>query len=393
LTRFVLLWLAIATALAFSGRRARSFQGEPGARPAVVEARAYHYQDSSGLLVGTYAAGLRQPLPGGLVVDAHALADYVRIDGRTAFDPTRPGADRSAPDAVTSASATAGGGAVAEEWRFEGLVGLGIERVARGLPVSAGATVRASTEPDYRSFAGALRAGAELFERNTSVSLAVGYGSDRVEPVEVLGGQEALWPASHQRWTVSAAGSQILTRRLVLAAGATVTFQRGRLSSPYRRALVRPTLLLPEVLPEGRDRATGFVGLSWAVGARAALHLRPGWYLDDWGVKAFIPEAALAAEIEDGVLLTASYRLYWQGAASFYQATYPDVAPVMSGDLRLGPIHEQVGGLELRWRLGRGGGLAEFPLLVGYQLSALDYRAVGARVVAHVFMLGLEVRR
>lgn len=389
LTAAAVLSAAVCAARAHSQQQPPA----PGAqRPTVVDARAYHYEDSTGLLVGTYGAGLRQPLPAGLTVEARALADYVRLDGRTAFDPTRPGADRSAPDAVTSASATAGGGEVAEEWRFEGLVGLDLERAPGGVPVTVGATARASTEPDYHSFAGALRAGVELFERNTALAVAVGYGGDRVVPVEVLGGQEAAWPARHHRWTAAVTASQLFSPRIVLGAGATVTRQRGRLSSPYRRALVRPNLLLPEALPEARDRTTGFVALSCALGRSAALHLRPGWYLDDWGVGAFIPEATLAAEIDDGVLLSGSYRLYWQGAASFYQATYPEAAPVMSGDLRLGPIHEHVGAVDVRWRL-RAFGRAEVPLLVGYQLSALEYRAVGARVVAHVFMLGLEVRR
>jgi hypothetical protein len=57
--------------------------------------------------------------------------------------------------------------------------------------------------------------------------------------------------------------------------------------------------------------------------------------------------------------------------------------------LRLGAVREQGLALDLRRNLRRGGQL-QLPLLVGYQLSVLDYRGVRSRVVAHVFLLGLE---
>ena len=105
-----------------------------------------------------------------------------------------------------------------------------------------------------------MRGAVELFERNTALGFLPGYGRDRVEPVEVFGGQEALWPAGHHRWAASASLTQLLSPRWLLRAGLGATWQRGTLSSPYRRALVRPNLLLPEALPRARDRYTGFVG-------------------------------------------------------------------------------------------------------------------------------------
>jgi hypothetical protein len=357
-------------------------------RPSAAEVRAYHYQDSSGLLVGTYGGAVRQRLPGRTSVEARALADYVRIDPDRGFDPSDPTADRRAPDAVTSASATAGGGEVAEEWRFEGLLGFDVEREVRGAPASIGAVVRASTEPDYRSVSVAARASAELFERNTGVSVLFGYGRDRVLPVEVFGGQEALWPASHDRWAGTASISQLLSPALVLTAGVAATWQRGMLSSPYRRALVYPTLLLPEALPRARDRYSGFVALSASLTPRLALHVQQGAYLDDWSVRAFIPAAVLAAEVDEGILLQLGYRFYAQSRASFYAAVYPEPRPIMAGDVRLGRVHDHHVSLELRRALRQSGRL-KLPLLAGYQLSVMDYRSVGSRVVSHVFMLGL----
>jgi hypothetical protein len=351
----------------------------------LVEARAHHYQDSSGLLVGTYGAGARQRFRGG-AVEARALADYVRVEPTRLFDPTQP--DRSAPDAVTSASATAGGGAVARKWRFEGQLGGDVEREVRGLPISVGAIARASTERDYRSVSGALRAGADLFERNTRVTAQVGHGRDVVRPVEVARGQEALWPASHRRWAGSLSVTQLLSPVLVLGGGLAATWQRGTLSSPYRRAIVTPNLLLPEALPRARDRYSAFLSLSISLRRDLAFHLQQGAYGDSWRIRALVPEVRLAAEVEDGVLLTGGYRYYGQTAASFYRSTYAAPQSIMSGDVRHGAIRDHTVTLDLRRRARRG--WLELPLLAGYQLSVMSYRGVGSRVVAHVFTLGLE---
>jgi hypothetical protein len=383
LARFLML-LAAGLAPSCGHRR-------PGADGlAAAEARAAHYQDSSGLLVGTYGVWALQPLPGPFRAEARALADYVRLDPGRGFDPADPEANRSAPDAVTSASATAGGGQVSSEWRFEGQLGLDVEGQLGGGPASAGVIARVSTEPDYKSWSTAVRGAVELFERNTALGLLLGYGRDRVEPVEVFGGQEAAWPAGHDRWAASTSLTQVLSPRWLLRAGLGATWQRGTLTSPYRRALVRPTLLLPEALPRARDRYTGFVGASFSISPALALHLSQGGYLDSWSVAAVIPEVTLAAEVHPGIVVSGGYRFYAQSEAEFYQATYAEPQPVMTGDLRLGQIRDHTLSLELV-RQFRAGERIALPVVAGYQLSVLDYKAVGSRVMAHVFSLGLGV--
>lgn len=350
----------------------------------MVEARAYHYQDDSGLLVGTYGVAGRQRVRN-TTVEAKALADYVRIDPGQAYDPSQAVTGSRPPDAVTSASSTAGGGAVARKWRFEGQAGFTYDCPIRARPAWIGALARASTEPDYRSLSAALRSGVELFDRNTTVTALLGYGHDTVDPVEAPPGQRGQWPATHERWAAIVSLSQLLSPTLMLSTGLGLTRQRGRLSNPYRRAIVN-TLLLPEAMPDARDRATGFIGLSWYVADGAALHVRQGLYADTWGVRAIIPEATLAIEPEPGTVVSATYRYYGQTAASFYQVVYPEVAPLMTGDLRLGIVRDHNVGLNLRW-------LPEtvaLPVLAGYNVSILDYVGAGARVVAHVFWFGFE---
>lgn len=377
---------ACAVALAsFAGLACGS--GAQAARRSTAEARAYHYQDSSGLLVGTYGAGVTQRLPAGASVEARALADYVHLDPDRGFDPTRPGANRQAPDAVTSASATVGGGAVADKWRVEGQLGGDLEREVHGVPISIGAVARGSREVDYRSISGGLRGAVSAFERNLTITALVIHGADRVAPVEAPRGHEAAWPARHRRWAASLGVTQLLGPTLVLVGGGALTLQRGTLSSPYRRAVVAPNLLMPEALPGTRERGSAFVGLSWSMASRLALHARQGVYADSWHVRAFIPEVQLAAEVDPGIVLAFGYRYYRQRAASFYEVTYDDPRSVMTGDLRLGPLSDHTFSVDLRRRLVAAD--REMPLHFGYGLSVLDHLATGSHVVAHVFSLGL----
>ena len=62
----------------------------------------------------------------------------------------------------------------------------------------------------------------------------------------------------------------------------------------------------------------------------------------------------------------------------------------MTGDLRLGPVRDHTlspGPAPPRFAPASG---SPCRCWSGYQLSVLDYRGVGSRVLAHVFMLGLE---
>jgi hypothetical protein len=256
---------------------------------------------------------------------------------------------------------------------------------AAGRPAELRATARASDEPDYRSFSGALGATVELARRNLAISAFVGAGADDVLPVEAPPGQGDEWPADHRRVTAGASFSQLLSPSAMISAAVGATWQRGRLASPYRRALVR-TSLFPEVHPEERDRATGYLGLSFALDAASALHLRYGLYRDSWGVVAIIPEVAVARELAgDRGLVSLRYRYYHQWAADFYQARYQEVEAILTGDHRLGPIVDHTAGVELRWRLRE-----RVTVDAVYEISICDYQDLATDlIVSHVAQLGV----
>jgi len=391
--------MALATAaglaLATSGGVGCGGAAAPAPRPGALEARSAYYADNSGLDVVTVAAAADHPVSDRVSASARVLVDYVSVS-REPLDPGDPGAGHDPgghpphePDAVTSASALAKGGAVAQKFRFEGMAGASVQ-LGRDRPWTAGGSLRASHEPDYAAISGVLGGNVELFDRNLTAGGFIGYGRDRVSPVEAPPGEEDAWPASHQRWQVGASLSQVVTPRIVVSAAAALSRQSGQLGSPYRRALVRTTLF-PELVPDARRRETGFVSASIYVGWGAALHLRQGGYHDDWGVRALVPEAALALDLGGRGLAWLRYQLYEQWAADFYQARYADIEPLMTGDVRLGPIRAHAAAIGARVRVaGRDGERGELTAELSYEISLTDYRLYStALIVAHVPVVGL----
>jgi len=364
----------------------------------VSHGRAVYYRDNSGVSVATGVVEAEQPLSRRTAVSMRALADRIVIE-RKPLDPGDPGANGQPtghpahdPDAVTSASATAAGGAVQKETRIEGIVGARHDLPSIDRPVSVALSVRGSREPDYRSLSGALSGRVDLAQQNVTLAAFLGAGYDDVLPVEDPPGQEDLWPAEHHRITSGVSAAQVLSPTLLLSVAVAATFQRGQLANPYRRALVR-TSLFPEVVPSARDRYTGFAALSWYLGCGTALHLRQGVYDDSWGVLALIPEAALAAELfGDHVLTSLRYRFYRQWRADFYRARYQDLEPILTGDVRLGPIVDHTVGGEVRYTLGGvERDLGSWTFVASYELSLTDYLDYATSViVGQVGQLGVQ---
>ena len=356
-------------------------------RPGSAEGRGYYYADDQGLSVVTTGVVAEQPVTRDVAITAQALLDHIVVERAvevhqdTGGQPTGHVHD---VDAVTSASVTVLGGDRLEKDRFEGVVGANIDHEIAGAPTRFQPSARVSLERDYQSYSARLRTTTELFERNTTLSLFVGFGHDRIDPTADPPGEADLWPATHNRVNGGVSLSQVLSPRLVMTGGLAVNHQFGTLSNPYRRALIR-TSLFPERLPESRTRVTGFTGLAWYLGWDAALHLRLGGYADTWDLLAVIPQAAVAKELGAGVLATIQYRYYRQTAASFYELRYDNVEEFITGDARLGRIEEHQPGLEISWTfLGGPGAFVSMFIAAGYRLSLLHYLDLDRHATAHI---------
>jgi hypothetical protein len=368
-------------------------------RPGNAEVRGFYYSDDDGLDVTTVAARVEQPVSPNVSFDARGLVDHIVLTPKPlnpghAHDANQPTGHRDA-DVVTSASSTVAGGAVADKWRYEGLLGGRFDGTTGGLPFTVRALGRTSSETDYKSYSGVVRASIDLFQRNTTIAAFVGGGHDDVSPVESPPGQEAFWPATHDRWNFGVSISQLLLPTLVLSGGISTNQQNGTLSNPYRRALVKTTLF-PEVVPATRGRYTAFVRLSWYVGAGTAVHLQQGAYADTWGVGSTIPEVTVAKAFGARWLFDARYRYYGQSAASFYQARYSRLEPLVSGDARLGVVHEHsVGADALFTFVGERNDFGSVSVYASYSFATLRYDLLIAEriryddIQSHIVGLGV----
>ena len=349
-----------------------------GGRRGAAEVHTAYYSDDDGLEVVTLAAAADVRLRRDDRVEVEVLVD------RVSFQPV---------DTVSSASAlTTGRAGGIEKQRIEALAGYS---AALGGEAHLAAQARGSVEPDYLSLSGGLAGSLELFERNTRLTASIGFGSDRIEPTAVAEGEEASWPASHQRIVAGAGVTQLLGPRIDVSAGVGVSWQSGALQSPYRRAMVRDGGGLigtydpePERHPGERTRVTGFAGGGWYVGRGLALHGRLGGYVDTWNVVALVPEIEAAFELGSRAVAALGYRFYTQGRASFYEERYEGTHATQSGDRRLGAVEEHVGSLELSVALTADRALE---VTGRYGLSRLAYVDLAREVTAHMASLALSL--
>lgn len=362
--------------------------------PTDAEARVTRYADDNGLEVTTFVARAERPVTSSTNVFVRGVADHVVLTPRPLHPPhqraNQPTGHFDA-DVVTSASSTAGGAAGADKWRYEGVLGGQRTFEVSEVPITVRAFGRVSSEPDYSSYSGIVRATGELGQRNTTISLFGGYGYDEVKPFEPPPGQQRDWPASHDRLLVGASVAQLLSPALVLSAGLGATRQHGALENPYRRAVVRTTLF-PEAVPEERYRYTFVLALAWHLGWGTALHLSQGAYADTWGVASAVPQVQIAKELGSHALLVGRYRFVGQTSASFYEPVYLARLPTMTGDARLGTLREHAGALGARWTIiGDPGEAFSLTVFAEQEVSRLEYLRllVNQVLIASVSTIGV----
>jgi hypothetical protein len=370
-----------------------------GGRPSTARLQVFRYSDSGGLSVTSDGVEVAQGVGGGMTVSAVGLVEEISTGGG-GLAATDPGDEHhhlaalraARPDVVTSASTLVSTGAPSQKRRMEGNLAFASARRVGEVPIEVEARFRTSSEIDYASNAGSLHVTADLLDRNFTVSAYAGYGADTVSPLAKPFGQDALWPAGHERVNGGVAVTQLLSPTLALSGGASVNWQTGMLANPYRRAMVETTLF-PEVVPGDRLRGTAFARLAWWLGAGTALHVRPGVYADGWGVRAVVPEVVVAKELGRSGMLLGRGRFYQQSAARFYRGVYGEVAPLMSGDVRLGRVRERLVGAELRWAfLGQLGSPGALELSASADRSWVRYPDAGeggTGSVANVLSFGL----
>jgi hypothetical protein len=261
-------------------------------------------------------------------------------------------------DAITSASVSAGTDQQAfTEKRFE--AGLGADYTLGD--VRLGGFGRASNEPDYRSFFGGLRAGVQLMQKNTTLGLVVGAGTDHVTnegarfgitPVEIEGDLTMLLG--------SLSVTQVLSPQLVGGLTYDAIYVSGFLENPYRPVSGGGDTIGLERLPDERLRhAIAASVRAFLPASRTTFIGSYRLYVDDWDLIAHTPELRVVQELIPEFNLHLRYRYHNQGAASFYQDVYdtldPAIAPYVTEDAKLSAFDSHILGVKLESALSNLG--------------------------------------
>lgn len=227
---------------------------------------------------------------------------------------------------------------------------------------------RYSTENDYWSHGGVGNLALELFDKNTTLALAVFGAKDIVgnasdpdfrRPQSSIGGRLTL--------------TQILDTKTLLQASVETLRITGYQASPYRWVGVNGVGLcagvtrscLPESHPHERLRTAVSGRLRRAFGSKVSMGVDFRYYFDDWGVRSDTAGTDLAILTGEHGTLSLSYRFYIQGDADFYQSTYAQTEAQLryfTRDRKLSDLLSHRVGLEYLqgFALGeRGGALFE----------------------------------
>jgi hypothetical protein len=242
---------------------------------------------------------LRKELPSGTVVGAHYLLD-----------------------AITSASAAAGGGGDQAFTELRNEVGFSLGQRVGGVLVSGSYTY--SGESDYTAHSATIGALAELFQKTTLLGVTLAYGNDSVD--QRLSATQFMHKGGLQVVRGLVTATQIITPTLLANASYEIgvlgfgNADNGYQANPYR---VIPMGGGHEMEPFQRIRQAAALSLHWVIPLRMRLMpyiaFRPAYrfYWDDWGILSHTPELRMyvpAGPVEFRV----TGRYYTQREASFW---------------------------------------------------------------------------
>lgn len=301
-------------------------------------------------------------------------------------------------DAITSASASSGAvNAVPfNELRYEGGVGYTHELGA----LTIGGDAKYSTESDYRSLYGGIRAQLDLGQKNTVLGLGAGVSADTVSAAAAQGPAmptlrcDDAHPADPECpldvYSLYGSVSQIVGKDTVVAATVDLATLRGYQSNPYRTAIVGE-VLVPERHPTERNREAFAASIRHYLAATGTTFIAAyRYYRDDWQVHAHTPELRIVQEVGRDVDAALRFRYYTQDGAYFFRDRYPAnstaMSPYVTDDVKLSSftgytLEAKLGVLGEAFRLsGRWAG-ARFEGMLDY---TAQHNRFGNAVIAHV---------
>ncbi len=284
-------------------------------------------------------------------------------------------------DATTSATSF-------KDTRHNGTLGLRFMGEKASLRVGGGF----AGEKDYLSGTVSVGSTADLFNRNTQVSLDYSHNFDRVCDAANAATQNLLelraldssvdcFKDSAQTTTrklsidsVQLAVTQVLTPWALMQVGVSGQHLRGFQSNPYRQVLLGRRAV-QERVPGIRNRGALFARAKFALKPiRGSIDLMARLYADSWAIEAFTGEAAWNQYLARPLILRLRARWHIQDSALFYRdgneyASGGAAGSYWTGDRELSALMNTTLGAKLTylWRTRMGSRLKRVD---GISLSA-----------------------
>jgi hypothetical protein len=272
----------------------------------------------------------------------------------------------ASPDIVASASRRL------DETRFGGSLA-GEYKVGS---IKAGVSGELSGESDYVARSAGVHVSSDFYDKRITPTLSYGFGFDTVgrstTPFDVFSNDV-------MRHTVDLSASFVLDASTVVAAGATLQFERGDQSKPYRFipvfspevAAQMPRGAVPRLAHDTRGPAASLEQLPltrdrYAVFGRyirrfetATIRADERLYIDSWGLMASTTDARFLMDLNDKIRVGPHVRFHIQDSVDFWKRAYSYTATpaglslpkIRTGDRELGQLFGVTVGATARLQL------------------------------------------
>lgn len=188
-----------------------------------------------------------------------------------------------------------------------------------------------STEFDYRSINGGLRAEKSFLEDNLTLALGYQIFADRTHPFDATAQKFLNWQSKTTQ-SVDASVTQILSPSDLILVGYNFTNQSGFLAGTQNTVDVGGTRI-SEILPRGRNRNAAVLRYVHGWNDWFSTHMDYRFYFDNWGILANTIEPSLYfAFHDDQGLVKLFYRFHQQTASKYYADAFPRRETFMTSD-------------------------------------------------------------
>ena len=190
--------------------------------------------------------------------------------------------------------------------------------------VTYAASFSNSKENDYDADTASFSISQDMFGDLTTVQLSFSRGKD-----DVTRRGDPTFAQKVDRHIYGIDVSQIVSKKLILAASWETTTEEGFLNNPYRRVRFVdagvPLGYSYEFERYPRTRTGNAIGLRgrYYLPYRAAVQGDYRWYNDTWGIDSNTFEVSYTQPVGDHMIFDAHFRYYMQGAADFYSDLFP----------------------------------------------------------------------